>query len=75
MMRWTFFKEMARYPLLKPNEEVELARRIRYLVDIDAVQMRLIESYGCVPSREELAAAVGLTERQLEHRLYRSRGR
>jgi RNA polymerase sigma factor (RpoD-like family) len=68
-----FFKEMARYPLLKPNEEVELARRIRYLVDIDGVQTRLIEELGRLPSREELATAVGLTERQLEHRLYRSR--
>jgi RNA polymerase sigma factor (RpoD-like family) len=68
-----FFKEMARYPLLKPNEEVELARRIRYLVDVDDVQTRLIEELGRVPNREELATAVGLTERQLEHRLYRSR--
>ncbi|MBW4580128.1 MAG: RpoD/SigA family RNA polymerase sigma factor [Tildeniella nuda ZEHNDER 1965/U140] len=68
-----FFKEMARYPLLKPNEEVELARRIRYLVDIDDVQTRLIEELGRLPNREELAAAVGLNERQLEHRLYRSR--
>ncbi|MBW4469676.1 MAG: RNA polymerase sigma factor, RpoD/SigA family [Stenomitos rutilans HA7619-LM2] len=68
-----FFKEMARYPLLRPNEEVELARRIRYLVDIDMVQSRLIEELGRVPSREDLAVAVGLTERQLEHRLYRSR--
>jgi len=25
------FKEMARYPLLKPDEEVELARRVRFL--------------------------------------------
>ncbi len=68
-----FFKEMARYPLLKPNEEVELARRIRYLVDMDAVQTRLIEELDRVPTRAELAAAVELTERQLEHRLYRSR--
>jgi RNA polymerase sigma factor (RpoD-like family) len=68
-----FFKEMARYPLLKPNEEVELARRIRYLVDMDAVQTRLIEELDRLPTRAELAAAVDLTERQLEHRLYRSR--
>lgn len=68
-----FFKEMARYPLLKPNEEVELARRIRYLVDMDEVQTRLIAELERVPSRAELAAAVELTERQLEHRLYRSR--
>ncbi|MFM7370760.1 MAG: sigma-70 factor domain-containing protein, partial [Sphaerospermopsis kisseleviana] len=26
-----FFKEMARYPLLKPDEEVELAHRVRFL--------------------------------------------
>jgi RNA polymerase sigma factor (RpoD-like family) len=68
-----FFKEMARYPLLKPNEEVELARRIRYLVDMDAVQTRLLEELDRLPTRAELAAAVDLTERQLEHRLYRSR--
>ncbi|MBD2019107.1 RNA polymerase sigma factor, RpoD/SigA family [Leptolyngbya sp. FACHB-36] len=68
-----FFKEMARYPLLKPNEEVELARRIRYLVEIDELQSRLRQELARTPTRAEIAAALDLTERQLEHKLYRSR--
>ncbi len=68
-----FFKEMARYPLLKPNEEVELARCVRYLVEVEELQNRLTSELGRLPSRAELAAAQGLTERQLEHKLHRSR--
>jgi hypothetical protein len=30
-----FFKEMARYPLLKPDEEIELARRVKFLGEIE----------------------------------------
>jgi RNA polymerase primary sigma factor len=68
-----FFKEMARYPLLKANEEVELARQVQYLVEMEVVHGRLRDELGRVPSRAELAAAVNLTERQLEHRLHQSR--
>jgi RNA polymerase sigma factor (RpoD-like family) len=68
-----FFKEMARYPLLKPEEEVELARRIRYLVEIEELQAKLAEELGRHPTKVEMANAIDLTERQLEHRLYRSR--
>lgn len=68
-----FFKEMARYPLLKPNEEVELARRVQYLSEIESLQMRLRSELGRQPTRADVANALGLTERQLEQRLYRSR--
>ena len=68
-----FFKEMARYPLLKSNEEVELARRIHYLSEIEEVQMQLNQSLGHLPTKPELAAALNLTERQLEQKLYQSR--
>jgi RNA polymerase sigma factor (RpoD-like family) len=68
-----FFKEMARYPLLKPEEEVELARRIRYLVEIEEFQTQLATELGHSPTKAETAAALGLTERQLENKLYRSR--
>lgn len=68
-----FFKEMARYPLLKPDEEVELARRIRYLVEMEEIQTQLAKTLGHLPSKAELAEHLGLTERQLEHRLHRSR--
>jgi RNA polymerase sigma factor (RpoD-like family) len=68
-----FFKEMARYPLLKPNEEIELARRIQVLVKLDEHQKRLQTTLKRQPTTEELAAACGLTERQLENRLYQGR--
>jgi RNA polymerase sigma factor (RpoD-like family) len=68
-----FFKEMARYPLLKPNEEVELARRIRNLVELEELQIQLRQELGHTPTKAELASATGLTERQLEQRLYQSR--
>lgn len=68
-----FFKEMARYPLLKPDEEVELARRVQYLVEVEEVHEQLYQELGRIPTRVELAERLGLTERQLEHRLHRSR--
>lgn len=68
-----FFKEMARYPLLKPDEEVELAYRVCFMVEIEELQKRLQSELNCKPSRVELAAAIGLSEHQLEQRLYQGR--
>ncbi|NJR51535.1 MAG: RNA polymerase sigma factor, RpoD/SigA family [Leptolyngbyaceae cyanobacterium CSU_1_3] len=68
-----FFKEMARYPLLKADEEVELARRVQYLVEIEDIQRLLYQELGRAPTKADIAAKVELTERQLEHRLHRSR--
>lgn len=68
-----FFKEMARYPLLKADEEVELARRVQFLVEVEDLHERLQGELGRNPSKADLAAALGLTERQLESRLYQSR--
>jgi RNA polymerase sigma factor (RpoD-like family) len=68
-----FFKEMARYPLLKPNEEVELARRVKFLVEVEELREKLRQDLGRSPIKAEVADALGFNERQLEHRLYRSR--
>ncbi len=68
-----FFKEMARYPLLKPEEEVELAKCVQFLVEMDELQERLQQELGRKPTKAELGQAVDLTERQLENRLYRGR--
>jgi len=68
-----FFKEMARYPLLKPEEEVDLANCVQFLVEIDELQERLHLELGYKPSKAEIAKALDLTERQLESRLYRGR--
>ncbi len=68
-----FFKEMARYPLLKPDEEVELSRRVRVLVEVEELQASLQKELDRQPSRTELAAALDLGEKQLESRLYQGR--
>jgi len=68
-----FFKEMARYPLLKADEEVELARRVQSLVELEGLKNRLQGELGHQPTLLELAKAMNLTERQLERHLYRGR--
>ena len=68
-----FFKEMARYPLLKPDEEVELSRRVKFLNDIEEMKAALAIELERPATKADLAAKLELTERQLEHRLYLSR--
>jgi RNA polymerase sigma factor (RpoD-like family) len=68
-----FFKEMARYPLLKPDEEVELARRVRFLEEVKDLQTALEEQLGHSASKSEVASKFDLNEKQLESRLYQGR--
>ncbi len=68
-----FFKEMARYPLLKAEEEVELARRVRFIEEVRELQASLTEQLGEQASKEKAASALGMTEKQLESRLYQGR--
>jgi RNA polymerase sigma factor (RpoD-like family) len=68
-----FFKEMARYPLLKPCEEVELARRVKFLGEVEELRERLETELGRPVNKADLCQALSVTERQLEHRLYLSR--
>lgn len=66
-----FFKEMARYPLLKPEEEIELATQVQFLVEMNETTERLHQELGRKPTNAELAQALDLSERQFENRLYR----
>jgi RNA polymerase sigma factor (RpoD-like family) len=68
-----FFKEMARYPLLKPDEEVELARRVKFLEEYKDVQAALQLELGEQPTKAQIAARFDGTEKQLETRLYQGR--
>ena len=69
-----FFKEMARYPLLKPEEELELAHCVKFMVQAEENRQELTAKLQRKPTRLELATAMGLdNERQLENRLYRGR--
>jgi RNA polymerase primary sigma factor len=64
-----FFKDMARYPLLKANEEVELAKQVKKLVEIEARRTELTELNDHVPTQLELAQALNLTEPELERQI------
>jgi RNA polymerase primary sigma factor len=69
-----FFKEMARYPLLKSEEEVELATAVKWMVEAEEVRRQLLENWQRQPSKLEWAQALSLkSEKQLEYRLYRGR--
>ncbi len=68
-----FFKEMARYPLLKPGEEIELSRQVKFLVEVEDVRARLTERLGRTAVKADIAAEYNLTERQLDQRLHRCR--
>jgi RNA polymerase primary sigma factor len=69
-----FFKEMARYPLLKAEEEVELANAVKWMVEAEELKQKLLDDWERHPSKLEWAQALNLVnEKQLEHRLYRGR--
>ncbi len=67
-----FFKEMARYPLLKPDEEIELARQVRIIFELEECSERLSESLGRRPNLIDLAMAFGCTEQQLKQSLQKA---
>jgi len=69
-----FFKEMARYPLLTADEEVELARNVGFMIEVEEQRHALQEKWQRPPTKSELAVAMGLeNEKKLEHRLYLGR--
>ncbi|PSB03575.1 RNA polymerase sigma factor, RpoD/SigA family [Merismopedia glauca] len=67
-----FFKEMARYPLLKPDEEIELGHQIRFLVKLEEIQSELNAQLNREPSKIEVAEILGLTESKLERQIYKA---
>ncbi|MBD2577301.1 RNA polymerase sigma factor, RpoD/SigA family [Oscillatoria sp. FACHB-1406] len=68
-----FFKAMARYPLLAPDEEVELAQCVKSIVAVEEQREQLKEQFKRNPSKVELARSLDLTERQLDKLLYQGR--
>lgn len=69
-----FFKEMARYPLLKPEEELTLARQVKFLVDVEKKCQELESKLKHQPSKQELVNALELKSiGQLDNLLYQGR--
>ncbi len=68
-----FFKEMARYPLLKPEEEIELARQVRIILELEERSEQLSESLNRRPTIAELAESFSCTEQSLKQQLQKAR--
>lgn len=69
-----FFKEMARYPLLKADEEIQLAHSVKFLNDAEDCRLELEETLGRSPSKEEWAEALDFpSTKKLNAQLYRGR--
>ncbi|MEM6449919.1 MAG: RNA polymerase sigma factor, RpoD/SigA family [Cyanobacteria bacterium P01_D01_bin.105] len=68
-----FFKEMARYPLLKPEEEIELARQVRIIVDLEERADSLEETLQRRPTLAELATSFSCSEPHLKQKLRKAR--
>ena len=68
-----FFKEMARYPLLRADEEIELARQVRFLGKVEELRDRLKQESNLNPTKLEIAEAFNLTLVQLNQQLYSGR--
>ncbi|WP_413167225.1 sigma-70 family RNA polymerase sigma factor [Capilliphycus salinus ALCB114379] len=67
------FKGMARYPLLKANEEIELARQIKRFVLLEELQHQLHHQLGRCANPSELADAAGLSEAEVNHQFHQGR--
>ena len=68
-----FFKEMARYPLLKPAEEIELARQVRFLGQVEEFRESWIEEKGQPPVLAQMTEAFGLSEAEFRQKLHHGR--
>jgi len=68
-----FFKEMARYPLLSPAEEIELARQVRFLAKVENVCEKFRKELGRKPNQEELLAKMNLTGAEFKRKLHEGR--
>ena len=68
-----FFKEMARYPLLEPSEEIELARQVRFLAKVEVTSEKLTKELGRKPNRQEMLTKLNLTETEFSQKLHDGR--
>ncbi|MGD1907623.1 MAG: RNA polymerase sigma factor, RpoD/SigA family [Leptolyngbyaceae cyanobacterium] len=68
-----FFKEMARYPLLKPSEEIELAREVRFLGQVEELKETFEADSQRRPTLSEIAQHFDLGEAEVRQKLHQGR--
>ncbi|WP_298613377.1 RNA polymerase sigma factor RpoD [uncultured Thermosynechococcus sp.] len=70
-----YLQEIGRIRLLRADEEIELARKIADLLEMERVRDRLCEQLGCTPEElernpEPWAKELGMTVQAFRHRLF-----
>lgn len=70
-----YLQEIGRIRLLRADEEIELARKIADLLEMERVRDRLCEKLGCTPEElernpEPWAKELGMTVQAFRHRLF-----
>lgn len=68
-----YLQEIGRIRLLRAEEEIELARKIADLLELERIQEKLSDQLGRFPSDQEWAEAVGVGYPQFKRRLYLAR--
>ena len=69
-----FFKEMARYPLLTPEEEITLANDVKQMLAVEVARKKLFKLNQRQPSNDELLSELNLESgKQLDLLLYRGK--
>ena len=70
----SFFKEMSRYPLLKAEEEISLAKNVQFLMKAEEKHKQLQKILNRAPTKMEWLKAMTFDNpKQFEHYLYQGR--
>lgn len=65
-----YLQEIGRIRLLRAEEEIELARKIADLLELEYIREKLNEDLSCQPTELEWAEAAGMDLRDFKRRLY-----
>jgi RNA polymerase nonessential primary-like sigma factor len=66
----SYLKEIARYPLLTPSQEISLARLVQLMLGVEQERVNLAQQLNRQPTARELAATFGKTEAEVESILH-----
>ena len=68
-----YLQEIGRIRLLRAEEEIELARKIADLLELERIREKLWRQLGRIPSEQEWSRAVGMEFSAFQRRLYLGR--
>jgi RNA polymerase nonessential primary-like sigma factor len=66
----SYLKEIGRYPLLTPEQEISLAREVQLMSGVELERVSLAQKLNRQPTARELAATLGKAEAEVESILH-----